>query len=103
MGAYSRSAVVMVGLLTSVMAQASEVCTVDKANDVIDAIVRNGQERPVLRMQEAGGFPAVLLADQKGNYTLLVLSPDGRACILAIGEGMAVAPEEYRLPTEVTQ
>ena len=85
------------------VARAESICTVGNANDVIATIAENSHEVPVLRMNEAGNFPAVLLASPDGNFTLLVLTPTGQACVLAIGTGLAVAPPGYRLPAQVTQ
>jgi hypothetical protein len=79
------------------------ICTTDTANNTLDKLRDNHGEVPILKMQIAGGIQGILVANPAGDFWLLVLSPSGTACILAIGDTMKQAKPDDRFHAETEE
>ncbi len=76
------------------------LCTMDTANHTLDKLQENHSIVPILKMNLAGDIQAILAANTEGKFWLLMLAPDGRSCILAIGDKMKQAKPDDRFMEE---
>ena len=90
-------------LLSSTASANIEICTTVPANEALDRIQSNKGEVPILKMKLAGDIEAILVANPDGDFALFRLHSSGRACIVAIGNGMTRAEPAVRFPAQRSQ
>ncbi len=79
------------------------LCTTDTANHTLDKLQENHSIVPILKMNLAGDTQAILAANPEGKFWLLMMTPDGRSCILAIGDKMKQAKPDDRFNAETEE
>jgi hypothetical protein len=98
-------AVALILSVSPALAADQEVCIVQDPNQAIASMAHDGAgEVPMLTMTMAGGYQGIMVANAAtGSFTLLVLAPSGRACLLAIGTDLKPATAETRFKAEKSQ
>ena len=85
-------------------AGAQVACLAGKAEDTLAMWYARTGQSPLIQMQMSAGneaptMPAILSVDGKGQWTLLILNPEGNVCILAVGSGMTPAAGDGFTPS----
>ena len=80
-------------------AAAQFACLVgDKPDDTLKTWLDRTGQVPLLEMQMSTGpgpsIPMIVALDKEGAFSILMLSPSGAVCIMAVGEGAQPATGE---------
>ena len=72
-------------------AAAQFACLVGPAGDTLAMWLAKTGQTPLLEMQMSTGggpsVPMIVALDREGAFSILMLSPEGSVCIMAVGEG----------------
>ena len=88
----TRFAAAVAACLIAGPAAAQFACLVgDKPDDTLAMWLDRTGQVPLIEMQMSTGggasIPMILALDKEGAFSLLMLSPTGSVCIMAVGEG----------------
>ncbi len=82
-------------------------CMMGNANDALQRLMASAGERPILKMEVAtsatDGMPTILIANPDGNWSMIMLMPNGTACILGVGRRLQRANADLVFPVERAQ
>ena len=87
----TRSAAAVAACLLTGPAAAQFACLVGEPGDTLAQWLGRTGQTPLLEMQISTGpgpsIPAIVALDREGAFSILMLSPEGALCIMAVGEG----------------
>ncbi len=84
--------ILVASLLLAIPAHAQQQCA--PLPDALAGLAKNHQEQVAAQGLSATGDLMVITASAKGGWSVLIVKPDGTACMAAFGEGFELIDPE---------
>jgi hypothetical protein len=90
---------IIAALIAAPAGAAAQQVPCNKRDDVLGHLAKKYQEVPVaIGVTNRGGLVEVLSAGDGKTWTIIISSPDGKACMVAAGEGWRDLPHQADAP-----